>query len=137
MVILMSKQPSYVRCIKPNDDKRPGKLIYLIAHQMSCDVYRSTTREYNISSSKVSWINGESQSTSSWILLSKTFCCLFGTLQIIMSKNLAYLERLTSHNILIYSLDVIIGSDKEGISQLCVSLGYTAEQYKIGRLVND
>lgn len=25
MVILMSKQPSYVRCIKPNDDKRPGK----------------------------------------------------------------------------------------------------------------
>ena len=25
MVILMSKQPSYVRCIKPNDNKRPGE----------------------------------------------------------------------------------------------------------------
>ena len=25
MVILMSKEPSYVRCIKPNDDKQPCK----------------------------------------------------------------------------------------------------------------
>lgn len=23
--ILMSKEPSYVRCIKPNEDKEPGK----------------------------------------------------------------------------------------------------------------
>lgn len=25
MDILMSKEPSYIRCIKPNDDKRPSK----------------------------------------------------------------------------------------------------------------
>ncbi|NXS40173.1 MYO1H protein, partial [Balaeniceps rex] len=33
--ILMSKEPSYVRCIKPNDNKEPGKLDdYLIRHQV-------------------------------------------------------------------------------------------------------
>lgn len=26
MEILMSKEPSYVRCIKPNDAKQPGKV---------------------------------------------------------------------------------------------------------------
>lgn len=27
MKILMSKDPSYIRCIKPNDSKQPGKKI--------------------------------------------------------------------------------------------------------------
>lgn len=65
-----------------------------VAYQMSCDhLYRNTTGGYHIPSSEVSWFNGESQSASSWILLSKTFCCLFGTLQISVSQHLANLER--------------------------------------------
>lgn len=42
MEILMSKEPSYVRCIKPNDAKQPGKTIYSICrpinhtHQWLC-----------------------------------------------------------------------------------------------------
>lgn len=31
MEILMSKEPSYVRCIKPNDAKQPGTLLHLTA----------------------------------------------------------------------------------------------------------
>lgn len=30
MSILLTKTPSYVRCIKPNDTKSPGNYIYLI-----------------------------------------------------------------------------------------------------------
>lgn len=30
MEILMSKEPSYVRCIKPNDAKQPGTFLHLL-----------------------------------------------------------------------------------------------------------
>lgn len=36
MVILMSKEPSYVRCIKPNNSKRPGIFSEsVVVHQVS------------------------------------------------------------------------------------------------------
>lgn len=35
MEILMSKEPSYVRCIKPNDAKQPGMLI---CHGVYCNM---------------------------------------------------------------------------------------------------
>lgn len=34
----MSKEPSYVRCIKPNDAKQPGTLLHVLICVLQCCV---------------------------------------------------------------------------------------------------
>lgn len=82
----MSKEPSYIRCIKPNDFKKAGKSCKLLV--LNLLVYYVTSLHVDLiyyfdahrrlrfgncwSSSEVFGTDGKSSRPQSWICLSKT-----------------------------------------------------------------
>ncbi|XP_065890245.1 unconventional myosin-Ic-like [Dysidea avara] len=101
MVILMSKQPSYVRCIKPNDDKRPALLDEkIIFHQVK---YLGLMENLRVRRAG--------------------FCY--------RRPFAVFLERYKS--LCPKTWPTWRGNDRDGIRELCTHLGYTSEQYKIGK----
>lgn len=71
MVILMDKEPSYIRCIKPNDTKQPGMFETSMANLciIKLNYFRNIRPEISKTSSHVLRLNGKFKSPTSWIRL--------------------------------------------------------------------